>query len=72
MKIFLAILVGIIAGMFVMAIGVLQLCAGILRIDSSDEDGPYLFLDLDKNVDSIRERKYVLFKVKEHNFITRD
>ena len=43
---------------------------GNLRIDNSDpEDGPYLFLELSADPNSIKS-KYVTFKVVAKNFIS--
>lgn len=44
---------------------------GALRIDTSDqEDGPYLFLELNKDVGDISSKKYVILKVSLKNFIS--
>ena len=42
---------------------------GFLRIDRSDPDGPYLFLELKKSVNEIMTQKTVLLEVKRENFI---
>lgn len=43
---------------------------GFLRIDDSDPDGVYMFLEITKgNVDKLRKSKYVLLEVKNENFI---
>lgn len=38
--------------------------AGTILIDTSDPDGPYLFLDLEKPVDMIGTKEKVICKVK--------
>ena len=43
---------------------------GTLRIDSSDPDGPYLFLELSSNVDFIKNKRYVTLKVDTKSYIT--
>lgn len=43
---------------------------GNLRIDRSDPDGPYLFLELDKPLSSFENDTYVLFRVKNENLIS--
>ena len=71
--IWLYILVGILCfllGAVIMAKGVLKWNAGTLRIDSSDEDGPYLFLELEKTPDYLKECKYVLFTVNSNSYIS--
>lgn len=42
---------------------------GFLRIDESDSDGPYLFLELKKSVNEIATQKKVLLEVKREDFI---
>lgn len=44
---------------------------GTLRVDQSDpDDEPYLFLELNSNVDAIKKRKYVIFDVNVENYIS--
>ena len=46
---------------------------GFLRIDDSDPDGLYMFLEITKgNVDKLRKSKYVVLEVKNENFIPRN
>ena len=46
---------------------------GTLRVDQSDPtEQPYLFLELDKPVETVTNKKYVLFRVIKKNFISRD
>ena len=42
---------------------------GFLRIDKSDSDGPYLFLELKKSVDEVVAQKTILLEVKREDFI---
>ena len=42
---------------------------GFLRIDKSDPDGPYLFLELKRNINVIITQKTVLLEVKREDFI---
>ncbi len=44
---------------------------GTLRIDSSDPDGPYLFVELSRGVHDISSMKTVRFAVRAENFIPR-
>ena len=37
--------------------------AGVLRVVTADEDGPYLFLELSRNVGDVSRKKYVLLKI---------
>lgn len=45
---------------------------GVLRIDNSDSDGPYLFLELSRDVGDITEKKHVNLDVKLENLVTRE
>ena len=45
---------------------------GHLRIDESDTDGPYLFLELNKELSAIRRKKYITLKVKLKNYISHE
>lgn len=45
---------------------------GTLRVDSSDpNDGPYMFLELEKGVGDISSRRYVLLKVNLDSYLSR-
>ena len=43
---------------------------GTLRIDTSDPDGPFMFLELSKDVDTVASKKYVILKVNLKNYIS--
>ena len=44
---------------------------GFIRIDTSDpDDGPYLFLELTKDIRTLFNKKYVTVKIKTENFIS--
>ena len=43
---------------------------GTLRIDSSDPDSPYLFLELETDPNIIKKEKYVLLKVDTKSYIS--
>lgn len=61
--------IGLIIGCLISAIIRRVKSIGALRIDTSDPDGPYMFLELDKGVDTISSKKYVLLRVKLRNYI---
>lgn len=42
---------------------------GTLRIDNSDHDGPYLFVELGRNVNDLTGMRTVTFDVKCEDFI---
>lgn len=61
--------IGLIIGCLISAIVRRVKSVGALRIDTSDPDGPYMFLELDKGIDTISSKKYVLLRVKLRNYI---
>ena len=44
---------------------------GNLRVDRSDPDGPYFFLEIKKPISSILKRKTIVLQVRCENFLTR-
>ena len=44
--------------------------AGVLRIDTSDPDGPYMFLELSEKPYSLMTQKRVCFKVDISSYIS--
>lgn len=61
--------VGIMIGFVVSSIIRRKHPVGFLRIDKSDPDGPYLFLELKKSVSEIVTQRAVLLEVKREDFI---
>lgn len=45
---------------------------GILRVDTSDEDGPYLFVELNNRPDKLEHGRYVRFMVNKKNYISHE
>ena len=69
----LLVLLGFVGGMTVFLICLATRSIGTLRVDQSDPtEQPYLFLELDKPVESVINEKYVLFRVVKKNFISQD
>lgn len=69
----LLVLLGFVGGMVFFLICLAARSIGILRVDQSDPtEQPYLFLELDKPVESVINEKYVLFRVVKKNFISQD
>ena len=65
------ILVGICLGISISAIIFRAYWVGTLRIDRSDpDDGPYMFLELDKGVGDISKKKHVMLKISNESFIS--
>ena len=63
------VIIGIMIGFIVSSIIRRKHPVGFLRIDKSDSDGPYLFLELKKSVNEIVTQKTVLLEVKREDFI---
>lgn len=63
------VVIGIVIGFVVSFIIRRKHPVGFLRIDKSDSDGPYLFLELKKSVNEIVTQKTVLLEVKREDFI---
>lgn len=61
--------VGIVIGVVLSFISRKRKAVGILRIDKSDSDGPYIFLELKKGIGDIVTKKTVLLEVKQEDFI---
>ena len=55
-------IIGLIAGIFVMAFGVLTLKVGTLKIDRISSDKDLYRFEID-NLDKLSKRKYILMKV---------
>lgn len=70
MEIVIAVIVGIIIGAIITCLVFGAFGVGSLRVDQSiPEDGPYLFLELTKNVSTILKKKFVILKVRAEDFI---
>ena len=63
------VVVGIMIGFVVSSIIRRKRPVGFLRIDKSDPDGPYLFLELKKSVNEIIAQRTILLEVKREDFI---
>ena len=68
----IALLVGLILGVLIGYWNVLRvLLIGTLRVVKSDEERrPYLFLELDKSIDTVNSKNYVLMKVRKEDYIS--
>lgn len=61
--------IGIATGLLLTKIILHIKTSGALRIDNSDpQDGPYLFLELEKGIYDIRRQNYILLEVKLKNY----
>ena len=62
--------IGIVVGSIITRIVTKPLDFGTLRIDTSDPDGPFMFLELSKDVDTVESKKYVILKVNLKSYIS--
>lgn len=69
MDIVIGIITGMVIGFIISKLMFRFLSIGTLRVDHSDPDGPFLFLELSKQIDSVVRKKYVIMRVKDKNFI---
>lgn len=60
---------GILVGIILTGIVFRFFLVGMLRVDRSDPDGPFLFLELSKRIESVISKKYVVLRVKVKDFI---
>lgn len=64
---------GIFFGIVISIIWVRAYRVGTLRIDQSDpQDGPFMFLELDKGMGNIASKKNVILKVSLENYISHE
>lgn len=60
---------GILVGIILTGIVFRFFLVGTLKVDHSDPDGPFLFLELSKRIESVVSKKYVVLRVKVKDFI---
>lgn len=65
---FISYLIGIAIGILITLLFIPR-SVGTLRVDNSDPDGPYLFLELKRSVNYVATMKTVKLKVKCEDFI---
>lgn len=70
MELVIILAIGIAVGSIITRIIIRPLDIGTLRIDTSDPDGPFMFLELSKDVDIVASKKYVILKVNLKNYIS--
>lgn len=59
-------------GYFVREKKLKRAASGVLRVDRSDPDGPYLFLELSRDVNAVMRDKYITLEVDTKGYISRD
>ena len=70
MELVIILAIGIVVGSIITRIIIRLLDIGTLRIDTSDPDEPFMFLELSKDVNAVASKKYVVLKVNLKNYIS--
>ena len=65
-------LLGFVAGWIVHNIVTKTPVSGTLKVDSSDPDGPYLFLELEENVDVVKRKDCIMLKVDNSSYLSQN
>ena len=63
-------IIGIVCGTFISHLLIKKHSIGTLRIDNSDPDGAYLFLELTADTSSFNKKKRVVLNVLDENYIS--
>ena len=66
----ISLVVGIVIGFISSIIYNRKKVKGVLRIDKSDPDGPYLFLELSSDPAILEKQKYVTLEVNTKSYIS--
>ena len=61
---------GLVLGYSISKLFVKQMPLGVLRIDESDPDGPYIFLELSTDPRIIKQNRYVTLEVNATSYIS--
>lgn len=70
--ILIAIIIGNITGCLITRSIIFNNRIGILRIDNSDGEGPYTFLEAKEDMNRIAMRRYVILDVNYSNYLTQE
>lgn len=66
------VLLGVLLGWTGHSFAMTSSVSGTLKIDTSDPDGPYLFLELTDDMEALRHQDYTVLKVDITNYLSRD
>lgn len=67
----LAGIVGVVIGIVGALVIFVPKSVGSLRIETSDSDGPFLFLELGTSIESLWSKKRVVMDIKRESYISR-
>lgn len=65
-------IIGFLIGCGIAVIILRPKCIGTLRVDTSDPDGPFIFLEASRSIDFIASKKSVMLKVNFKSYISHD
>ena len=63
-------IVGMTGGVLLKSLLLRPRVSGVVNIDRSDPDGPYLFLELEEGIHELSMQEYVKFRVQNKNYIS--
>ena len=72
MELVIVFVIGMVIGCVFSSIVLRSKSVGKLRIDTSDPDGPFMFLELSKGVGDISTKKQVLLQVDLKSYISHE
>lgn len=65
--------IGMVIGAIISIVLYRNTSIGDLIVDSSDpDDEPYLFLELSKDIDYIKQKRYIVLKMNTKNYISQE
>lgn len=70
LKLFVMYMVGVFMGYILAKVLSRPKAIGSIVIDRSDEDGPYLFLELSESIDAFSDKKQVCVEIKNTDFLS--
>lgn len=71
MELLIGYIIGFIVGFLFKKVLAWRIPSGNLRIDCSEsESKPYIFLELEKSPDSLKDEKYIVLRVKNADYIS--
>ena len=69
---FVGIVLGIIIGAMAAQLKIHKAKVGVLRVDNSDPDDTYMFLELSKGVGDVSTKQYVVLEVSTESYISQE
>lgn len=70
--IILTFVLGIAIGLFTSVAITKRFSSGTLKMNRTDPDGPYLFLELSEDIDEILRMEYITLKVDPNDYVSHE